>query len=294
MENSKKLKSFIITIIIIFIFMVTLWILLELRIIQKPYKWIVFDVIRNKYTTYDKDNDVLNYNSDKINIEIEHIVKDEFKIEMWVATVKINDPSQLKSAFAGNEFTSDKKERTSSIAKKNNAVLAIDGAAVGFNENGVVIRNGVTYRTTSLDCPALLIDKNGDFKIFDTREETLEQIDNLEILQAFDFGPVLIKDGEIGSAEGDWYETVKDPRTAIGQKGELEYVILIANGRSKKSEGISMYDAAVELQNRGCYIGYNLDGGGSTTLYFNGEVLNNPSDIIGERRISDILYFKEN
>ena len=73
-----------------------------------------------------------------------------------------------------------------------------------------------------------------------------------------------------------------------------EYVVLVADGRSKKSDGISLYYAAVELQNRGCYIGYNLDGGGSTTLYFNGEVLNNPSDIIGERRISDILYFKEN
>lgn len=277
--------------ILLILIFVLIYILLELRIIQKPYKWVIFDVTRDKYTTYDKDNDVLSYDSDEMNIEIEHIVKDESKIEMWVATVKINDPSQLKSAFAGNEFTSDKKERTSSIAKKNNAVLAIDGAAVGFNENGVVIRNGVTYRTTSFDCPALLVDKNGDFKIFDTKEETLEQIANLEILQAFDFGPVLIKDGEIGSAEGDWYETVKDPRTAIGQKGQLEYVILIADGRSENYDGISMYDAAIELKNRGCYMAYNLDGGGSTTLYFNGEVLNNPSDITGERRISDILYF---
>ena len=61
--------------------------------------------------------------------------------------------------------------------------------------------------------------------------------------------------------------------------------------RSENYDGISMYDAALELKNRGCYMAYNLDGGGSTTLYFNGEVLNNPSDITGERRISDILYF---
>ena len=294
MENSKKLKSFIITIIIIFIFMVTLWILLELRIIQKPYKWIVFDVIRNKYTTYDKDNDVLNYNSDKINIEIEHIVKDEFKIEMWVATVKINDPSQLKSAFAGNEFTSDKKERTSTIAKKNNAVLAIDGAAVGFNTNGRVIRDGVIYRDSDLDCAPLIIKENGDLEVFEYGEKTAQEILDLGGVETYDFGPTLIKDNEILDIYGEWYKTVKDSRTVIGQKGPLEYVILVADGRSEKSEGISLYDAAVELQNRGCYIGYNLDGGGSTTLYFNGEVLNNPSDIIGERRISDILYFKEN
>lgn len=55
---------------------------------------------------------------------------------------------------------------------------------------------------------------------------------------------------------------------------------------------MSLYDAAVELKNRGCYLGYNLDGGGSTTLYFNSEVLNNPSDG-RERKITDIMYFIE-
>ena len=276
------------------IIIILIYILLELRIIQKPYKWVVFDITRDKYTTYDKDNDVLNYDSDKMNIEIEHIVKDEAKIEMWVATVKINDPSQLKSAFAGNEFTSDKKERTSTIAKKNNAVLAIDGAAVGFNTNGRVIRDGVIYRDSDLDCDPLIIKENGDLEVFEYGEKTAQEILDLGGVQTYDFGPTLIKDNEIVDNYGEWYRTTKDPHTVIGQKGPLEYVVLVADGRSKKSDGISLYYAAVELQNRGCYIGYNLDGGGSTTLYFNGEVLNNPSDIIGERRISDILYFKEN
>ena len=276
------------------IIIILIYILLELRIIQKPYKWVVFDITRDKYTTYDKDNDVLNYDSDKMNIEIEHIVKDEAKIEMWVATVKINDPSQLKSAFAGNEFTSDKKERTSTIAKKNNAVLAIDGAAVGFNTNGRVIRDGVIYRDSDLDCAPLIIKENGDLEVFEYGEKTAQEILDLGGVQTYDFGPTLIKDNEIVDNYGEWYRTTKDTHTVIGQKGPLEYVVLVADGRSKKSDGISLYYAAVELQNRGCYIGYNLDGGGSTTLYFNGEVLNNPSDIIGERRISDILYFKEN
>ena len=276
------------------IIIILIYILLELRIIQKPYKWVVFDITRDKYTTYDKDNDVLNYDSDKMNIEIEHIVKDEAKIEMWVATVKINDPSQLKSAFAGNEFTSDKKERTSTIAKKNNAVLAIDGAAVGFNTNGRVIRDGVIYRDSDLDCAPLIIKENGDLEVFEYGEKTAQEILDLGGVETYDFGPTLIKDNEILDIYGEWYKTVKDSRTVIGQKGPLEYVILVADGRSEKSEGISLYDAVLELKNKGCYIGYNLDGGGSSTIYFNGEVLNNPSDIIGERRISDILYFKEN
>lgn len=71
----------------------------------------------------------------------------------------------------------------------------------------------------------------------------------------------------------------------------MEYVILVVDGRKDESVGMSLYDLAVELRDRGCYWGYNLDGGGSTTLYFNGEVLNKPSDWNGERVITDILYF---
>lgn len=74
------------------------------------------------------------------------------------------------------------------------------------------------------------------------------------------------------------------------QKGYLEYVILVVDGRSKDSVGMIHYDTAVEFKNRGCYLGYNIDGGGSTILHFNGEVLNNLSDIL-ERNMSDRLYF---
>ena len=277
--------------ILLVLIFISIFILLELRIIQKPYKWIVFDVTRNKYTTYDKDNDSIIYETDEMKIQLEHIVKEEPNLNMWIATIKVSDSSQIKSAFAGGEFSQDVKKRTSVIAKDNDAVLAIDGAAVGFNTNGRVIRDGVIYRDSDLDCAPLIIKENGDLEVFEYGEKTAEEILDLGGIQTYDFGPTLIKDNEIIDNYGEWYRTTKDPHTVIGQKGPLEYVILVADGRSEKSEGISLYDAALELKNKGCYIGYNLDGGGSTTLYFNGEVLNNPSDITGERRISDILYF---
>ena len=280
--------------ILLVLIFISIFILLELRIIQKPYKWIVFDVTRNKYTTYDKDNDSIIYETDEMKIQLEHIVKEEPNLNMWIATIKVSDSSQIKSAFAGGEFSQDVKKRTSVIAKDNDAVLAIDGAAVGFNTNGRVIRDGVIYRDSDLDCAPLIIKENGDLEVFEYGEKTAQEILDLGGVETYDFGPTLIKDNEILDIYGEWYKTVKDSRTVIGQKGPLEYVILVADGRSEKSEGISLYDAALELKNKGCYIGYNLDGGGSSTIYFNGEVLNNPSDIIGERRISDILYFKEN
>ena len=291
-RKKKRLKLFFTCLLILVI--AAMYILLELRVIQKPYKWIVFDVTRNKYTTYDKDNDSIIYESDEMKIKLEHIVKEEPNLNMWVATIKISDSLQIKSAFAGGEFSQDVKKRTSVIAKDNDAVLAIDGAAVGFNTNGRVIRDGVIYRDSDFDCAPLIIKENGDLEVFEYGEKTAQEILDLGGVETYDFGPTLIKDNEILDIYGEWYKTVKDSRTVIGQKGPLEYVILVADGRSEKSEGISLYDAALELKNKGCYIGYNLDGGGSSTIYFNGEVLNNPSDIIGERKISDILYFKEN
>ena len=290
--GKKRLKLFFTCLLILVI--TAVYILLELRIIQKPYKWIIFNVTRNKYTTYDKDTDTLIYRSEDMDINIEHIVKEEPNLEMWIATIKIADSDQIKSAFAGGEFSQDIKKRTSVIAKDINAVLAIDGSAVGFNDNGRIIRDGIIYRDSDLDCEPLIIKENGDFVVYQYGEKTAQEILDLGGVETYDFGPTLIKDNEILDIYGEWYKTVKDSRTVIGQKGPLEYVILVADGRSEKSEGISLYDAALELKNKGCYIGYNLDGGGSSTIYFNGEVLNNPSDIIGERRISDILYFKEN
>ena len=290
--GKKRLKLFFTCLLILVI--AAVYILLELRIIQKPYKWIIFNVTRNKYTTYDKDTDTLIYRSEDMDINIEHIVKEEPNLEMWIATIKIADSDQIKSAFAGGEFSQDIKKRTSVIAKDINAVLAIDGSAVGFNDNGRIIRDGIIYRDSDLDCEPLIIKENGDFVVYQYGEKTAQEILDLGGVETYDFGPTLIKDNEILDIYGEWYKTVKDSRTVIGQKGPLEYVILVADGRSEKSEGISLYDAALELKNKGCYIGYNLDGGGSSTIYFNGEVLNNPSDIIGERKISDILYFKEN
>lgn len=290
--GKKRLKLFFTCLLILVI--AAVYILLELRIIQKPYKWIIFNVTRNKYTTYDKDTDTLIYRSEDMDINIEHIVKEEPNLEMWIATIKIADSDQIKSAFAGGEFSQDIKKRTSVIAKDINAVLAIDGSVVGFNDNGRIIRDGIIYRDSDLDCEPLIIKENGDFVVYQYGEKTAQEILDLGGVETYDFGPTLIKDNEILDIYGEWYKTVKDSRTVIGQKGPLEYVILVADGRSEKSEGISLYDAVLELKNKGCYIGYNLDGGGSSTIYFNGEVLNNPSDIIGERRISDILYFKEN
>lgn len=69
--------------------------------------------------------------------------------------------------------------------------------------------------------------------------------------------------------------------------------IQVSDGRTDESEGLSLLQLAQEFKERGCTIAYNLDGGGSSTMVFNGEVVNNPTDgrSIAEREVSDIVYF---
>ncbi|HPG19861.1 MAG TPA: phosphodiester glycosidase family protein, partial [Flexilinea sp.] len=65
------------------------------------------------------------------------------------------------------------------------------------------------------------------------------------------------------------------------------------DGRTSDSTGLTLYQLATFMQGLGVTTAYNLDGGGSTTMYFNGTVINNPTtngNKISERSVSDIVY----
>ena len=84
-----------------------------------------------------------------------------------------------------------------------------------------------------------------------------------------------------------------NPRTAVGIVDELHYVFVVSDGRTKESEGLSLVQLAEFMKEHGCKTAYNLDGGGSSTMYFNGRIVNKPvnrGSTISERSVSDIVY----
>ena len=111
----------------------------------------------------------------------------------------------------------------------------------------------------------------------------------------FAFGPVLVENGEVEADENTEVgkAMASNPRTAIGIVDELHYILVVADGRSSESEGLSLYELANVMQGLGCETAYNLDGGGSSTMYFNGQVINKPTTSghsFKEREVSDIVY----
>lgn len=266
-----------------------------------PEKQTVVAVISTTSTSLDsEDTETTDSSSSEVTITDTSYQSDDLAIELttkrvdnttvYVVDVQTSDSSHLLTALADNSYGRNIKETTSKMADENQAILAINGDFYGFRSTGFVMRNGTLYRDTANDdTDALVIDKNGDFSIINEATTDAEQI--------LSFGPSLIEDGEITVDESSEVSQsmTSNPRTAIGQVGENHYVIIVSEGRTDSSEGLSLYELAEEMKKTGTTTAYNLDGGGSSTLYFNGKVVNQTvggSQSSSEREVSDILYFK--
>jgi len=139
-----------------------------------------------------------------------------------------------------------------------------------------------------------VINAAGDFSVIHESQVSANAL-TADISQILSFGPSLIENGQImvSSSSEVSQSMSSNPRTAVGQISSLHYVIIVSDGRTSASTGLSLLELAQEFKERGCTTAYNLDGGGSSTMYFNGKVINNPTDgkTTGEREVSDIVYF---
>ncbi|MBQ6205729.1 MAG: phosphodiester glycosidase family protein [Oscillospiraceae bacterium] len=218
----------------------------------------------------------------------------EYDTDVYVADITLSAPEFLKTAFAGDAYGRNVKEKTSAIAAQNNAVLAINGDYYGARERGYVIRNGVLYRDTAAGGDVLAIMRDGSFKIADDRQVTAQELLDAGAVQAFSFGPALLKNGTVAVSEGEEVgkAMASNPRTAIAVLGELHYAFIVADGRTDRSDGMSLHELAEFIQRLGAESAYNLDGGGSSTMVFQGEIINRPTtsgNSLKERSVSDIV-----
>lgn len=220
----------------------------------------------------------------------------KYDTTIYVADVQITSESDLKTAFADSSYGRNITEKTSKIAEDVNAILAVNGDFYGAQESGYVIRNGVLYRDTAAENRQdLVIYEDGSFEVVEESEITAQELLDKGAWQVLSFGPGLVEDGEIAVSENEEVgkAMASNPRTALGVTEDGHYLFVVSDGRTSESEGLSLYEMAEFMQSLGAVTAYNLDGGGSSTMYFNGEVVNNPTTSgrsIKERSVSDIVY----
>ena len=236
------------------------------------------------------------YKDDNISINLSETTVNNTQV--YVADVTVSSSDYLKTAFAQNSYGTNVTAKTSVTAADNNAILAVNGDYYGANSSGYVIRNGVVYRDTvreNSNNGDLAIYKDGSFKIIYEDQISAEQLVKDGVINLLAFGPALVENGEIavGKNQEVGQAMASNPRTAIGIIDENHYIIVVSDGRTSESKGLSLYQMAEVMKSYGAKTAYNLDGGGSSTLYFNGQVINKPTtggNKISERAVSDIVY----
>lgn len=290
-------RIYIIYLLLLIIF--SIYVLLDTFVIPKEIETIN----DNTNDTVEEDNNnKTNTNSIKItddsytdnNISITIATLREYDTDIYIADIILSDINYLKTAFANSTYGKNIKATASTIAEKNNAILAINGDYYGFRNLGFVLRNGTIYRSSSNGFEGLVIYNDGSFDIYDENNTDLDDLYNNGAYQAFSFGPALIDNKIISVSVNDevGQAMTSNPRTAIGIINDLHYVFVVSDGRTSESSGLTLYELANVMNDLKCTYAYNLDGGGSTTMYFNGKVINNPTsgNKSGERKVSDIIY----
>lgn len=242
--------------------------------------------------------------------------------DFYAADIRIRSLSYLKAGLAYDTPGENFNEKTSDICNRHKGIIAINGDTYGSQKNGYVIRNGIPIRkekNLSRKKPEdLAIYADGTFEIFSERDYTLDEIATRGAWQVYSFGPGLISEGkkivQKGEEVGTAAQQNMNQRCAIGMISPLHYVFMVSDGRIRKSPGLSLYQVGKVMESLHCYCAYNLDGGGSATMYLDdgsgnanglGELINyctqklvggnNKNTLpeappIEEREVSDIVY----
>ena len=251
----------------------------------------------DKFVTGDPVRTEDTYQSDRIAIFLTHVSDDSktFSRQPLVyhlADVYLDDPTDFRAAFTNDDFEHKYAYPFAGIAETNRAILAISGDFIRFRPEGLCVRNGVVYRTKpdpARDVCAFY--RDGRMETFDANLVPKDLTENPDVWHIIGFGPSLL-DAD-GKAKTEFRTTVAghNPRMVIGYYEPGHYGLLFVEGRQQGySMGLRMEGLAKLCESLGFAAAFNLDGGASACMYYNGAQLGmDPSD----RPLHDIFYLAE-
>ncbi|SFC57074.1 phosphodiester glycosidase family protein [Clostridium uliginosum] len=230
-------------------------------------------------------------------IELNEIENSKYKGYLLV----IKDPTRVKVGYTSK--LKKEGETTSKIAENNGAIAAINGG--GFTDKssnaqwtgngglpiGIIMNNGkIEFNDLGEDnkTDLLAITKEGKLIV---GNYSVNELQKLGVQEALSFGPSLVVNGKMTPMSGDGGWGIA-PRTVIGQRADGAILFLVIDGRSITSLGATLKEAQEVIYKCGAVNAINLDGGKSTTMYYEGDIVNTPSDSLGERAIPTAIIVK--
>lgn len=232
------------------------------------------------------------------NIRAERTDDRMFNSDVHIVDIYVRNIENLRCTFAGGDEVFDGTRATVvDMSQRVNAVAAINGDFCGFISGGeyVVLRNGLYFYSNPTKAVCVLYN-DGTMKTFwKPHNQTGDDFDLETEIQAgawqmWSFGPALL------DPEGhalDLYYDPNRPRSMIGYYEPGHYCFVTVEGRSDKNAGVTLTELASIAESLGCTVAFNLDGGGSSTLTFGGELVNYGSPNEGLRDVTDMIYVGE-
>lgn len=226
------------------------------------------------------------YQSHDMSLTITMTRDEESRSNAFVADIRVSSVDYLRRAFSQDRWNGDMRS-IKTIAPEAGAVLAMTGDYSSLLSAGLVVANGIVYRQNSNRArDNCLVLADGRMVTYAKQEKTIEELLQEGVWHSFLFGPALLMDGQ---AITEFTSPVRgrNPRSAIGYISPGHYVFTVVDGRSAKSRGMTLEELSRFMASLGCQAAYNLDGGQSAILWFNGEIVNDPYK--GGRRLTDIV-----
>ena len=213
-------------------------------------------------------------------------------ITYYLADIYVRDITCFQTALARNTYGSGFRDSIEDMAAMSQALLAVNGDYYGNTSEGVVIRNGVIYRANPTNCDVCVLYYDGSMRLMPGASFSVEEAIAQGAWQAWTFGPALLDtDGSVLTSFDSTGRIISaNPRTAIGYYEPGHYCMIVVDGRGE-SAGITLPELSQLFYDLGCTAAYNLDGGNSSIMVWNDEIINNPSG--GGRESSDALLIAE-
>lgn len=249
----------------------------------------------NQYKPHFSQQNVANTNLEQLHKNFQSVNDSAITVQtvhestFTAYVMEVRDPKRIRVAVT--KYRGKVGQTVSDMVQENGAVAGVNGGAfddahfqgTGGIPKGITIANGQVVESKN-DGSIIGFTQGGAMV---AGMYSASQLQQMGVDEALTFGPILIQNGrDVSQNVGTWGYA---PRTAVGQTKDGTVIFVVTDGRyihGPNDAGASMQQLAQIMLQYHCYVAANLDGGSSATMVKDGKLVNQPTDVLGEREVA--------